>query len=1001
MRRLVLIFLLCTGTVLGQQGSGGLKGQVADEFGGVIIGASVTLVDANGVRKTAATNTEGNFVINGLTPGKYTLQVSSQGFANFENADVAIVAGRTEALNVTLKVTIEQQKVTVAADSGGVNTEPENNVGAIVLKGTDLESLPEDPDDLAAALQALAGPAAGPNGGQIYIDGFSGGRLPPLASIREIRINSNPYSAEYDRPGFGRIEILTKPGTDRFRGTASFSFNNQELNSRNPFAPTRAPFMSRQYGGNLSGPITKKKASFFFDFEKRDLNDQAIINATVLDDNLNIVPFSESVAIPNRRTEFSPRIDYQINSNNTLVLRYEYEHNRSLTGVGGYSLESRKYNTFNTQQTVRATETAIINKRTVNETRFQFNRQTTGDTANNLIPTIQVQDAFTGGGSQIGLSSNQQSRFELTNITSLAHGFHSIKFGGRARTVSITSISPQNFGGTWTFSGTRTLLNRDGLTSIESYQTTLKGLQAGTVPALIRAAGGGATQLTIASGNPKSTVTQFDFGGFVQDDWKLRPNLTINLGLRYENQTNISSNLNFAPRVGFAWAPGANGHPKTTVRGGFGIFYDRVGENLTLTANRLNGVNQQQFVVTDPTVLNSFPVVPSIDVLTAFKTPVSIYQLAGNLETPYTMQLAVSLERALPHNFTTSVTYSHVRTLHMLRTRAINAPLPGTFVPALPGSGVRPLGTINNYFEYDSSGRFSQDQFIVTFGGRLNREINFFANYAYNRSFSDTDGAGTFAANPYDFTTEYGRAGSDIRHRFTLVGTFRTFWNLSFNPFLIVSSGGPFNITVGRDINGDTVFADRPAFATDLNRPGVVITKYGAFDPNPLPGETIIPRNYGYSPGSLTANLRISKTFGFGGERPSTSAQGQGNRGNGPRGGGGGGGVGGRNGGFGGMGGGPRGGGGGGGPRGGGGGGGFGGGGGGGDAAKRYNLTISVNFQNILNHVNLRPPVGNLSSPFFGISNASAGGFGGFGGGGRGGSAAYNRLIEFQARFSF
>ena len=106
-------------------------------------------------------------------------------------------------LNVILKVTIEQQKVTVSADTAGVNTDPENNVGAIVLKGTDLESLPDDPDDLVAALQALAGPAAGPNGGQIYIDGFSGGRMPPLSSIREVRINANPFSAEYDRPGIG------------------------------------------------------------------------------------------------------------------------------------------------------------------------------------------------------------------------------------------------------------------------------------------------------------------------------------------------------------------------------------------------------------------------------------------------------------------------------------------------------------------------------------------------------------------------------------------------------------------------------------------------------------------------------------------------------------------------------------------------------------------------------------------------------------------------------
>src|SRR6266404_2858910 len=637
MGRLLLILVFCAGITLGQQGTGTLKGQVSDEFGGVIVGATVVAVNASGVEKTVTTNGEGNFVLSGLAPGKYAIRVRAIGFANYENADVRSTAGRSEQLNVTLKVTIEQQKVTVAVDSAGVSTEPENNLGATVIKGTDLESLPDDPDDLIAALQALAGPAVGPNGGQIYIDGFTGGALPPLASIREIRINSNPYSAEYDRPGFGRIEILTKPGTDRFRGQASFSFNNQALNSRNPFAPTRAPYMVRNYGGNLSGPITKKKASFFFDFEKRDINDDAVVNATILDSNLNIVPFAQTVATPNRRTTFSPRIDYQINAKNTLVGRYEYEHSRGIGGVGGYNLDSRRYNTFSTQQTARVTETAIINKRTVNETRFQFNHQTSGDDANNSIPTISVQDAFTGGGSQIGLSSNIQNRWEGTNITSLSLGSHSIKFGGRLRDLRITSISPQNFGGTWTFAGSRRTGNPNALTSIQVYQITLQGLQQGKTAGQIRALGGGTTQFTIATGNPKTTVGQWDFGGFVQDDWKYRPNLTLSFGLRYENQDNIRSELNFAPRFGFAWAPGSSPQKpsKTTLRGGFGVFYDRVGENLTLTANRLNGINQQQFIVTDPTILNSFPNVPSIATLMQFATPVSIYSLAKDLQAPY------------------------------------------------------------------------------------------------------------------------------------------------------------------------------------------------------------------------------------------------------------------------------------------------------------------------------------------------------------------------------
>jgi len=993
MKSVLILLLVCSATVFAQTGNGSLKGRVSDEVGGIIVGATVTATDANGKTKTATTNNDGAFSLTGLAPGKYTVQVTSPGFGTFENTEVEVAAGRTDTLDVTLNVMIEQQKVTVNADSVGVNTDPENNVGALVLRGTDLESLPDDPDDLAAALQALAGPAAGPNGGQIYIDGFSGGRMPPLASIREIRINANPFSAEYDRPGLGRIEILTKPGSDRYRGQVSFNFNNQELNSRNPFAPTRAPYLSKNFSGNYGGPITKKKSSFFVDFEKRDVDDQAVINATILDPNFNIVGFADTFATPSRRTSFSPRIDYALNSKNTLVGRYEYEHSTGTAGVGGYSLDTRAYNTFSSQQTARLTETSIINKKTVNETRFQFNHQTRGDTADNSIPTVTVQEAFTGGGSQIGKAQNTQNRFEVTNITSLSMGPHAIKFGARARTVSINDFSPNNFGGNWVFSGTRNLINPEGLTSIEAYQITEQGLAQGLTGAQIRLLGGGATQLSINSGNPKAAVRQFDFGGFAQDDWRYRPNLTVSYGLRYENQSNISSNLNFAPRVGIAWAPGASPQ-HTTIRAGFGVFYDRISESLTLNTIRYDGERQEAFTVTNLALLNTYPVVPSIDALEAFKTPVNIYSMSPDIQAPYTIQGIVSVEHALPHNLRTSATFSHTRTLHMLRARAINAPLPGTFVPNVPGSGVRPLG-VDSYFEYDTSGVYNQNMLIVTFGGLINRKMSFNANYTFGKAMSDTDGSGTFASNPYDFSSEYGRAGGDVRHRFTINGSYRGPWGLSFSPFLILSSGTPFNITIGRDINGDLLFTDRPALATDLTRSSVVFTRYGNFDTNPLPGATIIPRNYAQGPGSIVANIRVSKTIGFGGERRTTAQNGRGQNGQG-----GGGGRGGGGGGF------PRGGGGGGGGRGGGGGGGRGGGGGGGgfgggDTAKRYNLTFGVNFQNVLNHVNFNRPVGNLSSSYFGTSTSSAGGFGGFGGRGGGGAAPFNLLIEAQIRFTF
>ena len=1005
---LILSTISMNALALAQSGGGSVRGQVKDELGGAIVGATVSVVDASGLEKTATTNEEGTYVINNLPVGIYTVRAAAVGFAPFESQAVEVKGGQRTALDITLGITIEAEEVTVAAEAA-VSAEPENNAGAIVIRGEDLESLPEDPDELAEALQALAGPSAGPNGGQIFIDGFTGGRLPPRESIREVRINSNPFSAEYDRLGFGRIEILTRPGTDKFRGQASFNFADESLNSRNPFAPSRASYQTRSYGANLSGPIISKRASFFLDFDRRAVDDNEVINAIILDPGFNPTPFSLSVLTPQTRTSFSPRFDFAINQNHTLVGRYSFTRTeRANSGVGDFSLLSRAFDTSNTEHTFQLTETAIINQRIINETRFQYIRRRSTQEGDNTLPTINVQEAFTGGGSQVGLAFNNEDRIELQNNTSFSLGNHALKFGARLRRISIFDNSPNNFGGTFTFAGgtgpqldanNQIVLGTNGqpnlvpLTSIERYRRTLLFQGQGLDASQIRALGGGPSQFTIAGGDPQASVKQWDFGAFVQDDWRVRPDLTLSLGLRYERQSNISSNFNFAPRLAFAWAPGGAGQrqPKTVIRGGFGIFYDRIGENLVLQANRFDGDNQQQFLVTDPAVLglaqfslDGVTNVPTVETLAAFATPQTTRRLASDLQAPYTIQSSLSFERQLPYNFTFSATFINSRTLHLLRSRNLNAPLPGTFVAGVAGSGIRPFGDVGNIYQYESSGRLNQTQLILSVNNRLNRNFSLFARYVLGKAESDTDGAGTFPANPYDFSGEYGRSSLDVRHNFVLGGSINAPWGIRLSPFIIASSGRPFNITTGRDTNGDTLFTERPAFATDLLKPGVVVTEYGAFDPNPAPGQALIPRNYGTGPSLFTVNLGISKTFSFG-SRSSSSAdavaasapEGRGGR----RGAGGGGGGGGRRGGFG--------------------GGGFGGGGrgrggGGGSSENRYSLTFSVQIQNLLNHTNEGLPVGNLSSSLFGQSRSTAGGFG-FGAG----RCPDNRCVTAQVRFSF
>ncbi len=980
---LVAVLAIAFASSLRAQGTAVLKGQVTDNSGAVIPGATVSLTDPRGTTRTAQTDAMGAYTFAGLQPGRYTIRAASTGFGKFERA-IDVGTSAAQRFDIGLKVALEKQEVTVTADTGpSVSTEAANNAGAIVLRNEDLDSLSDDPDDLAADLQALAGPSAGPNGGEIYVDGFSNGQLPPKSSIREVRINQNPFSAEYDRLGFGRIEILTKPGTDRFRGQVYFNDGDAIFNSRNPFVPNQPDFQSRQFGGNLSGPLGKK-ASFFLDTERREIDDNAIINATVLDPtSLEPSLFREAVVTPQRRTSITPRIDYQLTPKNTLVGRYSYmRSDQEDTGVGQFSLLSRAYGTLTTQQLLQLTETAMVSSRAVNETRFQFSRTGTNLNGSNSQPAINVLDAFNGGGAQVGQASTVENRWELQNYTTMTAGAHGLKFGIRVRALTLADVSPQNFGGTFTFSGgfapeldasNQVVLDSQGnpvmtqITSIERYRRTLLLQQLGYAPAEIRKFGGGASQFSIAAGNPAASLNQIDLAPFAQDDWRVRQNLTLSLGVRYETQTNIHDWRDIAPRIGFAWAPGAKGSQrgKTVLRGGFGMFYDRIAETLTLSALRFNGVNQEQYLVTNP---DFFPVVPPVSQLQAIAAPQTIYRLASNLRAPYVIQSAIGIERQLPFNTTIASTFTWSRADHLLLTRNINAPLPGTYIPGQPDSGVRPYGP-GNIYEYDSAGILHQKQWITNINSRLNKNINFFGFYVLSKAMSNTDGVNTFPANPYDLTDEWGRSSLDVRHRFVLGGSLLTKYGFRFSPFVIVHSGQPFNITTGRDLNGDTVFSDRPAFATDPNKPGVIMTPYGLLDPNPGPGETLVPRNFGESPGFVAVNLRFSKTFGFGPSRAERSG-GPMADGGGPHGGGrgpgamrmGGGGMGGM---F-------------------------------GDSLsnRRFNLTLSAQARNIINHTNPGAVVGNLSSPLFGQSTNIAGGWGPA-------ATAGNRRIELGLRLSF
>jgi Carboxypeptidase regulatory-like domain/TonB dependent receptor len=968
------------------QATGVIAGRVTDKTGGTIAGARVEAIGPT--RAAAATDAGGAYRIAGLTPGSYTVLITKDKFAPFTRSDFTVTAVGVTALDATLEVAPLEESATVESERPlGLN--PTESAGAIVLKDEDLDALPDDPDELADALRALAGPAAGPSGGQMFIDGFSSGRLPAKATIREIRLNMNPFSAEYDRLGFGRIEILTKPGTDHLRGGTSFEFMDEQLNSRNPFAVNRPPYQRREWSGNLGGPLSKK-ASFLADFERRAIDNNDLINATVLDSSLDPVLLNVAVLAPQLRTTGSARLDAQLGKH-TLSARYAFlESSHDRAGIGGFSLPERAYRSSHRQDTFHLIETLLLSDHVVNETRVLYDRERDRRQGDNSVPTTQVLEAFTSGGSSIGLAHNDEDRIEIHNITTWSAGAHSVRAGVRLRGARVDDFADGNFGGTVTFGGgvgplldaaNRVVLGPDGapvmvtLTSLERYRRTLLFEEMGLSAAEIRARGGGATQLRIAGGDPQARVEQWDVAPFVQDDWKIASNFILSLGLRYENQTNIRSDRNFAPRVAFAWsAGGGNERPHTVVRGGFGIFYERFGYDLTLNAHRFDGATQRQFLVNSPAVLDRIDFtregamgVPSVAELGGLGLPQTLRRVAPDLQATQTIQSSLSFEQLLPGNLTFSVTAVSTRLRQMLRSRNITAPRAGEARP--PHS--------DTVYQYESTGRFDQDQLIVGLNSRTSGTLTLFARYFLGRARSDSDGSGSFPADQHDPGADYGPAAVDARHRVTVGGSVRLPGNLRVSPLVIYSSPSPFNITTGRDNNGDTLFTDRPAYATDPHAPGVVETPWGLLDPNPRPGQTIVPHNLGRGGSFLMVNLRVRKTIGFG-TRPEAAAAEGGERRDGDT-------RGGRR--------------------------------GrersdqvvvpGGDGRplrvpgrrpeSRVTLSFSVTAQNLFNHVNPGPPVGSLSSPFFGKPVATAAAFGSS----AGASAVGNRRIELQARLEF
>ncbi len=880
-----------------------LTGQIMDQTGAIVPGAAVTASNGSDISRAVTADGNGRYTFAGLPQGTYTLVVKAPGFAVQTLPGVLVGKTKSTTLDVKLAIDTAQQNVQVKPD-GAAESSPSRNADAISISGSALDMLSTDTGQMQQELQAMAGATGGDGGSSLYVDGFSNGRMPPKNTIREVRINQNPFSAEYEEQGSGRIEIFTKPGSDTLHVDASAYGTDSAFDSEDPFTTQPQPFHSWNLYADVDGPLDKK-TSFLAGIRLNSLANIAVVNAEGLDAKNNQAPITAAVGNSSTYNELSGKLDRQIGTNNTLTARVNYgNQNQSNASVGQLQLPSQGYNMVSNFTVLQIGDTQVYGSKIVNETRFQYQRSRSRQSPVSDAPALVVQGAFTGGGSNLGRVTDNLDQYELQNYATFDLGKHFVRAGIRERINREANDSTANYNGEYIFP------------TLSAYQLAEQQLAAGAAVAA------GASQFNITAGKSSATVLLADTALFAEDTWKLTKQATLSYGLRFESQNHLVEEHDLAPRLAATYNIGSTAKkaPLLVLQTGFGVFYTRLPIADLLQTARLNGVSQAQYVITDPSFYPNIP--PPGELATAGQVPPTLYRISDTYRSPYALYGNTSLEHAFGSAGTVTLGYRASRGEHLLLSRNINAPLPGTYNPSNPTSGVRPFGTLQNINQYDTQGLSNSNRVYLNAHFHT-KAADIFANYSFGSTRSDT--GGSFPTNQYDVRQDYGRDTRDARQRLFFGEFFHLPFGIGGGTFLIAQSGTPFDIVLGEDRNGDSQFNDRPAFATDLSRASVVRTPYGNLDTDPIAGQTIIPRNHAQGPGLLQLSTYCEKNFSFGPEikppadapkpvlKPNEKA--------------------------------PK-------------------------PQRKYAFTTAVEADNLLNHVNPAPPVGTLGSPLFGRSNA-------------------------------
>ncbi|HZR31429.1 MAG TPA: TonB-dependent receptor [Terriglobales bacterium] len=779
-RYIALVLISTTACVCPAQNIAEVAGTVEDQSGAVIPSSKVTLTSRMTQRSLhTLTDEEGRFLFRNVEAGPYSIKATGEGL---QSPDLAVIVRNTSVeLKITARITTGEQ-ITVSS-SAIDRVSPEGNASAVTVNDNFLRALPTDSQNLLPLLNNFIVPAATATAGpSIVVDGLEADQLDdvPAYAIKRMIIDRNPYSAEYRRPGTARVEITTKTGSQKlFHGNLALFGRNSIFDSRNALARIKPDLNRRLWEASFSGPFAVRHSSFFVSGQHFGDQETAVVNARTL-----AGPIVANVPTSQKWTTLLGRVDFYSNPGRTLSFLYGFNDKHEMNhGIGGLSLPSQGIATRLRSNRIQATYQQALSPNFLNTVRFMARKEMDQSGSPPDAAKIVVNGAFIGGSAQTATLAHENI-LQVEDVAAYSHGRHTFRFGATDWTRMVHGSDWSNFGGTFQFAD----LNHfaQGLPYV----------------------------FIINQGEPQLSFRVQIVSGFLQDEIKLRPNLNVALGLRYDWQSNLDRRSEFAPRISVAYAPGDQ---KTVFRAGAGIFYEYLPQIAVWRTALFEGLRQSQLVIPNPS-FHGLPV--------SGTAPPSIFRLAPDLTAPYVLQSSLGIERQLGKQMVLTVEGHFLRGVHLFRTLDINAPLPQT--------GVRPMANFLNLDQIESTAMMRSAGLSVSFRGRVGRRAYLMAQYNLSHTTNDTSGIFSLPANNYDLRAERGRADFDRRHRFSLTGVVNLPGSTRVGTVLALSSGAPFDITTGFDTNGDTVANDRP---------------WG------------ITRNQGQGTGTVQLDLRFTKLF--------------------------------------------------------------------------------------------------------------------------------------------